>query len=462
MPAKKRELKLPPHNEDAEKAVLGSLLIDKNAIIKVADILTPKDFYMPAHEKIFETVLELYEKRKPIDIASVSARLKELELLQDLGGSAYLAELTNQVATASHVEHYAMAVKEKKVLRDLIRTSAEITEDAFDPKVEIEDLLDDIEQKILAISQKSLPQNFVHIRSELKDAYERIEKMQSGENALRGVPTGFLELDTLLSGLQKSDLIVIGARPSFGKTAFALDIARHTATKAGTAVGIFSLEMAREQVIDRLISGESGVPLWKILTGRLSENEGEFAMIQGALDRLSRALIFIEDSPSLNIMQMRSMARRLQVEQGLSLLIVDYLQLITPRNTRTENTVQQVTEISRGLKALARELQVPVVAISQLSRAVDQRDNKVPRLSDLRESGSIEQDSDVVMLLSRKDRDRADVPQEDQNIVQVNIAKHRNGPVGSITLRFDPEHVTFHALEKRYDPADSVFDEEPL
>ncbi len=444
----KSTLKLPPQNIEAEQSVLGSLLIDKNVIIKVADYLDPKDFYNPTHEIIFRAVLELYDKHQPIDILSLTNHLKEKKLLKEVGGSGYLAELTNSVTTASHVDHYAKIVREKKVLRDLIKASAEITEDVFEPSKEVEDLLDEIEQKILAISQKSLPQNFIHIKEELKVAYERIEKLHERKGTLRGIPTGFEGLDNLLSGLQKSDLIVIGARPSLGKTALALDIARNAALQGGIPVGIFSLEMAREQVIDRLIASDSQVPLWRLRTGRITDDL-EFQMIQKSLDRLSHAPLFIDDTPSPNILQMRSMARRLQVEHGLGLLIVDYLQLISPRSN-TNNIVQQVTEISHGLKSLARELTVPVLAISQLSRSVDKRDNKIPQLSDLRESGSIEQDADVVLFIYRKDRDQPDVPLEEQNVAQINISKHRNGPLGSVRLKFDNERVTFRSIEEKF------------
>jgi replicative DNA helicase len=444
----KSTLKLPPQNPEAERTVLGSILIDKNAIIKVADVLEPKDFYNPAHETIYATILELYDKHQPIDILSLTTRLNEKKILREVGGSSYLAELTNAITTASHVDHYAKIVKEKKVLRDLIKASAEITEDVFEPSKEVEDLLDEIEQKILAISQKSLPQNFVHIKEELKVAYERIEKLHEKTGTLRGVSTGFEGLNNLLSGLQKSDLIVIGARPSLGKTSLALDIARNAALQNEVPVGIFSLEMSREQVIDRLIASDSQVPLWRLRTGRVTD-ELEFQMIQKSLDRLSRAPIFIDDTPSPNILQMRSMARRLQVERGLGLLIVDYLQLIAPRSN-TNNMVQQVTEISRGLKGLARELAVPVLAISQLSRSVDKRDNKIPQLSDLRESGSIEQDADVVLFIYRKDRDQPDVPPEEQNVAQIIVAKHRNGPLGSVKLKFDSERVTFYSIEEKF------------
>jgi replicative DNA helicase len=456
MATKKSQLKIPPQNLEAEQTVLGSVLIDKNAIFRVADLITPDDFYSPAHGRIYDAILTLYEKRQPIDVLSLTTYLKEQDQLKEVGGSSYLAELTNQVTTASHVQHYAGIVKKNKILRDLIKVSAEITEDAFEPSNEIEDLMDDVEQKILSISQKSVPQNFLAIKEELKGAYERMAKLADGGGRLRGIATGFTAVDNKLSGLQKSDLIVLGARPSSGKTAFALDIARNGAL-AGNTIGIFSLEMSREQVIDRIISAESQVPLWNILTGRI-KSDNEFAMIQGALDRLSATKLFIDDSPSLNIMQMRSMARRLQVEHGLDLLIVDYLQLIRPR-TNSDNMVQQVTEISRGLKALARELKVPVLAVSQLSRGVEQRDHKIPRLSDLRDSGSIEQDADVVMFLYRKDKDQnMDIGGDGTMMnssgpgatTQILIAKHRNGPIGEVEVAFDAERVTFKTIDKRY------------
>ena len=379
----KSNLKIPPQNIEAEQAVLGSLLIDKNTIFRVADILSSQDFYSPVHEKIYSGILSLYEKRQPIDVMTLANWLKETNMLASIGGSTYLAELTNQVTTASHVEHYAGIVKEKKIRRDLIKASAEITEEAFEPQ-EIEDLLDDIEQKILSISQKTMPQNFTALSDELVGAIERINNMRDS-GTMRGIPTGFPSLDNKLSGLQKSDLIILGARPSVGKTSLALDIARNAAL-SGHSVGVFSLEMAREQVIDRIISAESQVPLWNILTGKI-QNDMDTQMILQSVDKLSNIKLFIDDSPSLTVLQMRSMARRLQVEHGLDLLIIDYLQLIKPR-TNSDNVVQQITEVSRGMKALARELKVPVLVLSQLSRGVEQRDHKIPRLSDLRESGS--------------------------------------------------------------------------
>jgi replicative DNA helicase len=446
--AKKSNLKIPPHNAEAEQSVLGSLLIDKNAILKVADVLSPEDFYDPKHERIYAAILELWGNHQPADVLSVTNFLKEKEILTDIGGSSYLAELTNKVSTASHVDHYAEIVQEKKARREAIKLAGNMAEGAFDED-SIEDFLDKMEQQVMNISQKSLTQNFIPLQEELRTAYERIEKLHQGDGMTRGVPTGFEGLDNILSGLQKSDLIIIGARPSLGKTTLALDMARNAAMKHKLPVGIFSLEMSREQIVDRLIAAESGVPLWKLRTGRIT-NDTDFGLIQSTLDRLSAAPIFIDDTPSPNILQMRAMARRLQIEHGLSLLVVDYLQLIAPRG-HTDNIVQQVTEISRGLKALARELNIPVLAVSQLSRAVDQRDNKMPRLSDLRESGSIEQDADVVMFLYRKDRERFDLPPEEQNIAQVSIAKHRNGPLGMMNLQFDQECVSFKPLEKKYE-----------
>ncbi len=444
-------LKLPPQNIEAEESVLGALMIDKDAIVKIVDNLTAVDFYKPAHGKIYEAIIKLYEAHQPIDILSITSKLKEMELLSEIGGSTYLTELVNAVPTASHIGHYAKIVREKKILRDLVSAGAEITESAFNPDEDIDRVLDVIEQRIFAISQRSTTQRFVPVKDELQSAYDRIEKLHRGEGALRGVPTGFPGLDNILSGLQKSDLIILGARPSLGKTSLALDIARHAAVKLHQAVGFFSLEMSREQVVDRLISAEASVPLWRLRTGRLTE-ETDFELIQHSLDTLSRAPMFIDDTPSPNILQMRSMARRLQVDHGLSLIVIDYLQLIQPR-TNSDNMVQQITEISRGLKGLARELNVPVLAVSQLSRAVDQREVKIPRLSDLRESGSIEQDADVVVFIYRKDRDKlVGVSTEEQSMAEIIVAKHRNGPLGTVRLRFDEEKASFQSVDTMHVP----------
>lgn len=445
-----KDLKLPPQDLEAEQSVLGALMIDKDAIYAIADVLHPENFYKRQHVLIYEAILRLWGRHEPIDILSVSSELKKMDKLKEVGGSSYLTELVNGVPTSSHIAHYAKIVKEKHVLRDLINASAQMTEDAFHSKDDLEDILDNIERRVFAISQKSITKNFVVIKDELKGAYERIEKLShGGGKALRGLATGFFTLDNILSGLQKSDLIVIGARPSYGKTTFALDIARHAATKDNKIVGFFSLEMSREQVVDRLISAEARVDLWKLRTGMKIE-EHEFGMIQNALDKLDKAPFYIDDTASPNIIQMRSMARRLQAEHGgLDLIVVDYLQLIQPR-LNSENTVSQITEISRGLKGLARELNVPVIAISQLSRAVEQRDVKTPRLADLRESGSIEQDADVVMFIHPKNRDKHDLPPQEQNLVEIIIAKHRNGPIGSVELYFDKEKISFQSIDKQH------------
>ncbi|MBI2075394.1 MAG: replicative DNA helicase [Candidatus Harrisonbacteria bacterium] len=441
-------LKLPPQHLEAEQSVLGALMIDKDAMTSIADVLRPDDFYKPAHAKIYEAMLGLYEHREPIDMLSVTTRLKESGAFKDAGGASYLSELMAGVPSASHVTHYAKLVREKRVLRDLITASAEIAETAFDPGEDVEAMIDGIEQKIFSIAQRSTTQKFLSLKDQLTSAYERIEKIHAGKGALRGLSTGFQGIDSYLSGLQKSDLIVIGARPSLGKTSLALDIARHVGVKEKKTVAIFSLEMAIDQVIDRFIAAEARVPLWHLRTGRLS-SDVDFQLIQTALNTFSDARIFIDDTGSPNILQMRSVARRLQAEHGLDLVVVDYLQLMTPR-TKTDSVVAQVTEISRGLKTLARELNVPVLALSQLSRGVEQREDKTPRLADLRESGSIEQDADVVMLIHRKDKQRANPEPQDLNMAELIIAKHRNGPIGSVKLRFNPDAVSFETIDNQH------------
>ncbi len=441
----KKNPKLPPQDLEAEISVLGALMLDKNAIVRVSDILTPPDFYHPAHQKIYETILGLFESGKPIDVLTVSTRLKEKKLLKEIGGMDCLTDLINNVPTSAHIEQYANTVKEKRVRRNLISASSEINEQALDQE-SFDTLLDTVEKKIFTISQQSRTQKFIQLKDELPLAYDRLETLHRGgkDGKLRGVPSGFDGLDTLLSGFQKSDFIILGARPSFGKTSLALDVARYAALK-GNAVGVFSLEMSAEQVVDRIIASQSQVPLWRLRTGKIND-EVEFTLIQRALSELSNIPLFIEDSASPTILHIRSMARKLQLEHGLDLLIVDYIQLIIPR-TQSDSMVQRMTEISHGLKSLARELNVPILAVSQLSRAVEQRETKIPRLSDLRESGSLEQDADVVIMLYRKDRENINTPDEEKNIVEVIVQKHRNGPLGSVKLRFDPEKVAFHSID---------------
>ncbi|MBI2624996.1 MAG: replicative DNA helicase [Candidatus Nealsonbacteria bacterium] len=393
--------KLPPQSLEAEKSLLGALMIDKNAIIKVADFLEPRDFYKSSHQEIYAVMRELFEKAEPIDFLSVSNRLREKEKLEGIGGNGYLTDLINAVPTATHVLNYAKIVQRKRILRDLIDSSHEIGLMGYNETEDVEDLLDKAEQRIFSIAQRSLNQNFIPVKASLEEAFERIDRLSKREGNLRGLSTGFTDLDNILAGFQKSDLIILAARPSLGKSSLALDIARSVATKEKVPVGIFSLEMSKDQVIDRLISAEAQIDLWKLRTGKLySQGENnDFVKIQEAMGSLSEASIYIDDAASANILQMRAMARRLQAEKGLGLIIVDYLQLIEPRNSMA-SVVQQVTEISRSLKGLARELNVPVLAVSQLSRAVEQRTPQIPRLADLRESGSLEQDADVVLFIS--------------------------------------------------------------
>lgn len=449
MPEEKFD-KLPPQSIEAEQSVLGSVLLDKKAIVKIADILKPDDFYRDVHKFIFEIMLELFEKNEPIDLMSVSNRLEEKKQLEKLGGSGYLTELVNSVPTAANVVHYAKVVQKKKMLRDLIEAAHNITSLSYQEVEEIERVLDQAEKSIFAVSQRSLKQFFIPIKPALEEAFERIDALHKHEGGtLRGLPTGFTDLDNYLAGLQKSDYIILASRPSLGKTTLALDIARNIAVNEKIPVGLFSLEMSSSQVVDRLLCAQANIDLWRLRTGRLSSKgkENDFTKIQEAIGALSESPIYIDDSPSSTVMEIRTKARRLQAETGLGLIIVDYIQLILPLNIR-ESSVQQMTEISRSLKALARELDVPLLAISQLSRAAEQRSPRIPRLADLRESGSLEQDADVVLLIYREDLDLKD--SERKNIADISIAKHRNGPIGQVELYFDQDCVSFKNLEKRY------------
>ncbi len=440
--------RLPPQNVEAEQSVLGSLLLDKDAVIRVADLLNVGDFYRGTHNTIYGVILDLYQKGEPVDLLSAANRLEETKKLEEIGGTSYLAELINTVPTAANVFAYAKIVHRKKILRDLIGASYHIAQLGYNENEETENLLDQAQQKIFGISQRSLQQNFLPVKSVLEEAFERLDRLHQEKGIFRGVPTGFIDLDNHLSGLQKSDLIVLAARPSLGKTTLALDIARHIAVKEKIPVGIFSLEMSKHDLVDRFLAAEGGVSLWKLRTGRLSSEgfDNDFLKIQGALGTLSEAPIFIGDAGSPTVLQMRTMARRLQAEEKLGLLIVDYLQLIQPINA-ADSEVRQLTEISRSLKSLAREIEVPVLALSQFSRAPEARPDQMPRLSDLRGSGSIEQDADVVMFIYREDRVKKD--SERQNIADIIIAKHRNGPTGSVELYFNETHVSFKNLEKR-------------
>ena len=442
-------LRVPPQNIDAERSVLGALMLDKDAIIKVANLMRIGDFYKDDHNLIYEAMLELYEKRDPIDVLSLSNRLEEKNKLEKIGGSSYLTGLVNSVPSSANVEHYAKVVQKKSTLRKLITVSSEIVELGYKEEEDVEKLLDTAEQKLFGVSQKYIKQDFVSIKSILETAFNRIDELHKGGNKLRGIPSGFPDLDNILAGFQKSDLIIIAARPSIGKTSLALDLARQIATKQKVPVGIFSLEMSSDQLIDRMLAAESGVDLWRLRTGRLKSGEGDddFQRIGEAMGVLSESPIFIDDAGSANIMEIRTMARRLQAEQNVGVLIVDYLQLMEGRSGG-DNRVNEISEISRSLKQLAKELNIPIIALSQLSRAVESRSPQIPKLSDLRESGSIEQDADIVMFLYREDREKPDTP--NKNIVEIHIAKHRNGPVGKLSLYFNENLTTFKSLEKAH------------
>jgi len=430
-----------------EKALLGAIMLSGQAMYEIADIVSSDSFYAGAHRTIYDAMLSLYEKGEPVDVSTVSSKLKERKQLKDMGGAAYLAELAGSAASPGSATHYARTVQNKFVLRALIDTAAKIGELGFQEDRDIEVLLDEAQAAVFAVSQAPSLRAFSAIKDELTEAWERLEHLQKHEGGMRGVPSGFPALDSMLSGFQKSDLIILAARPSMGKTALALDIARQTATKHKTAVGIFSLEMSSQQLVDRMLAAQAGVNSWQLRTGRIKRDE-DFERLQGAMADLSEAPIFIDDKASSSVLAMRSVARRLKMEKDLGLIIVDYLQLITPTQSRgSDNLVQQITEISRALKAMARELEVPVLALSQLSRAIEQRRGR-PRLSDLRDSGSIEQDADVVMFIHREDMMGDRSTNEKNNVAEILIEKHRNGPVGKIDLRFDEERTTFRSIDK--------------
>jgi len=438
---------IPPQNIEAERSLLGSLLLDKNAIVKVVDFLQSKDFYQQNHQDIYKAIVDLFEKQNPVDLLSVSTRLKEKDLLKNSGGNAYLTELINTVPTAAHVMNYAKIVQRKRILRDMIATSQEINSMGYNEEKDIDELLDEAEQKIFRITQKSLTQRFIPVKDTLESTFERIDNLSKHKGTPSGAATGFKDLDNILAGFHKSDLIILAARPSIGKSTLALNMAASIAIKEKKPVGIFSLEMSVEQVVDRLIASLANVDLWKLRTGRLSSDgeDNDFERIQHAMSLLSEAPIYIDDAASSNVLQMRAMARRLQAEHGLGLVVIDYLQLMESRNPNI-GIVQQVSEISRSLKGLARELNIPVLALSQLSRAVEHRTPQIPKLADLRESGSLEQDSDVVLLIYREDRYNPETTRK--NIADILIAKHRNGPVGKVELYFDDQRVCFRNLEK--------------
>ncbi len=443
---KTKDLKIPPQNPEAEKALLGSAMIRGEVMHELVDIVGEKSFYSNLHKTIWATLFELHSKGSPIDLLSVSARLKEKEALEQIGGMAYLTELINSVPSSTNAEHYAEIVEKKHVMRELLRSAEEITGLGYDEEADLHDILEKAEKSLYSVTNKTGSHKFVALKDTLSEAFERLEHLHHTKNELRGVPTGFVEIDNKLAGFQKSDLIILAARPSMGKTSLALDIARKAAVNHKVPVAIFSLEMSSQQLVDRMLSAESQVDAWKIRTGHFDSAsvQDNFKAIGEAIGRLSDAPIYIDDQAGNNILKMRAVARRLKNEKGLGLIVVDYLQLMVPTQTKNDNVVQQVTEISRSLKNLARELEVPVLALSQLSRAVEQRGGK-PRLSDLRDSGSIEQDADVVMFIHREsDQDQGGRKEE----AEILIEKHRNGPTGTAKLYFDSKKTSFLSMDK--------------
>jgi replicative DNA helicase len=432
----------PPRNEDAEQSVLGAILIDKDSIGLVSQILAPEDFYNDINGIVYDAMLSLYEERKPIDVVTLGREFKKIRN-GDKVESSYLSELVNSVPTAANIEHYAELVKEASTKRNLIKVGTDIAEDSFKEKTEIGELLDKAESSIFAISQGRNLKGFVPLKDSLAASFDRIDELHKKGTGYRGVKSGFTDLDNLLSGMQPSNLIILAARPGQGKTAMVVNITQNVAVEQKIPVGMFSLEMSQEELVDRLLVGQADVDAWRLKTGKLTETD--FTKLSTAMGKLADAPIYIDDTPGITIAEMRTKARRLQMEHGVKLLIVDYLQLADP-GRRYDNRVQEVSIISQGLKNLARELKIPVIAVSQLSRAVEHRGERKPQLADLRESGAIEQDADVVMFVYRPDPDMIG----DVIPAKLLIAKHRNGPMGEIDLLFRGDRIRFYNVEKQH------------
>lgn len=434
--------RVPPQNIEAEQAVLGAMLIKKEAIIEVQEILRPDDFYREAHRIVFEAMLELSGNDEAVDLVTLTEQLRKNDTLEKIGGLPFVTQLANAVPTAANVSYHAKIVKEKAELRSLINAATEIAGAAYEDTEDVANIMDEAEKKILAVASRQNGGAFETMKNIVMRTFERINILYESKGGLTGISSGFKDLDRLTSGLQKSDLILVAARPSMGKTAFTLNIAAYCGLHNST-VAFFSLEMSKEQLMQRLLCSEGGIDASRLRTGQLDEDEWNH-LVETA-DRLSRAPIFIDDTAGITVMELRSKARRLKAEHGLDLIIIDYLQLMQGRPGRnSDNRQQEISEISRSLKALARELDVPVIALSQLSRSVESRQIKKPMLSDLRESGSLEQDADIVMFLYREDYYDKDT--ENKNITEVIIAKHRNGPVDSISLFFQKEFTKFRDL----------------
>jgi replicative DNA helicase len=439
--------KIPPQNLDAEKSLLGSVLIDEETLADITEHVTLKDFYEKRHGMIYDAMMRLYEKRKPVDLLTLTDELKRKKELEDVGGSAYLTELTNYVPTSAHAESYAEIVAQKAVRRRLIKASGEISEMGFDEESSTQELLQQAEAELFAVSDQSLKQDLVSIETILTDSFDRMEELHRNKGQLRGVRTGYRDLDNMTAGLQRSDLIILAARPAMGKTTLVTNLAYNVATIAKQSVLFFSLEMSKEQLVDRMLADASGVDAWNIRTGNLSDDD--FSKLSDAMGEMAEAPIYIDDTPGVTVLEMRTKARRAAHDAPLGLIIIDYLQLMQGSGRDKGNRVQEVSEISRGLKLLARELNVPVIALSQLSRTVEQRTPQIPQLSDLRESGSIEQDADIVMFIYREAYYNPDTDRE--NITDLIIAKHRNGPTGKVELYFHPERLRFMSLDRKHE-----------
>ena len=440
--------KVPPQSLDAEKSLLGAILIDDETMADVTEHVTAKDFYDKRHGQIFGAMLRLYEKHKPVDLLTLTDELQRKKELEPVGGSAYLTELTTYVPTAAHAEAYAEMVAQKSVRRRLIKASGDISELGYDEDTSTQELLEKAEAELFSVSDQSLKQDVISLESILTESFDRLEELHKNKGQLRGIRTGYRDLDNMTAGLQRSDLVILAARPAMGKTTFVTNLAYNVATIAKQPVLFFSLEMSKEQLVDRMLADASGVDAWNIRTGNLSDED--FTKLSEAMGEMAEAPIYIDDTPGLTVLEMRTKARRINHEQPLGLIIVDYLQLMQGSGRSDGNRVQEVSEISRGLKLIARELNVPLIALSQLSRTVETRSPQIPQLSDLRESGSIEQDADIVSFIYRPGYYEPDNP-EFENITDLIIAKHRNGPTGKVQLYFHPERLRFMSLDKRHD-----------
>ena len=438
---------VPPHSLEAERSTIGSLLVDKDAVVKISDFLKAEDFYHDAHKMVYRAIIDLYDKRSPVDLVTLTNILEERKELKIIGGASYLASLANEVPTSTHIFQYATIVKEKSILRQLILVGDTIKGLGYQENQNVDELIDQAEKTLFGVSQSYISDRFIHIKDVLNNTYEKISDLHDpdAKEKYRGVPTGFKSLDNILSGLQPSDLVVLAARPSMGKTALALNIAENIA-KRGKTVGLISLEMSKEQLVERMFCSLLSVDSWKMRTGKLSDDD--FSKIGGVMDELNSMKIFIDDSVGNSISELKAKARRLKMENGLDVLVIDYLQLMSAGSAYSyqANRVQEISEISRALKSLARDLNIPILALSQLSRAVELRTSKIHQLSDLRESGAIEQDADVVLMLYREDYYEEDT--ERKGITDVFVRKHRNGPVGHVELAFKKEQMKFLDVEK--------------